>query len=144
VFVNLALGGAVLALTVFIHTFGLIVLTVVMQTIVHWFRLHRHRFGQTVAMLVTVLGLFGLHGLEIWTWAAAYLWIGALPDLETALYFSATTFSTLGYGDVVLEDRWRLFSSLEGVSGLLLIGWSTAYLVAAATRLGPFRAGEHF
>jgi len=141
---NLALGCAVLAVTVVIHTFGLIALTEIMRWIVEWFRLHRHAFGRTVAMLVTVLGLFALHGLEIWTWAAAYLWTGALPDLEMALYFSTATFSTLGYGDVILDHQWRLFGSLEGINGFLLIGWSTAYLVAAATRLGPFRVGEHF
>ncbi|MGH6925368.1 MAG: potassium channel family protein [Propylenella sp.] len=143
-FADLALGSAVLAITVVIHTFGLIALTAVMRTIVDWFRLHRHRFGQTVAMLVTVLGLFGLHGLEIWAWAGAYLLTGAVADLETALYFSTATFSTLGYGDITLDHEWRLFGSLEGINGFLLIGWSTAYLVAAATRLGPFRIGEHF
>ena len=69
--------------------------------------------------------------------------LGALPNIETALYFSTATFSTIGYGDVVLSSDWRLLGSLEGISGLLLIGWSTAYLVAASTRHGPLRVGEH-
>lgn len=68
----------------------------------------------------------------------------ALPDWETALYFSTATFSTLGFGDVVLAKNWRLFGSFEGVNGFLLIGWSTAYLISASMRHGPFRAGEHF
>jgi hypothetical protein len=143
-FVDLALGCVTLAITVIIHTFGLMALTATMGKIVDWFRLHRHGFGKSVAMVVTVLGLFGLHGLEIWLWAGAYIWTGAIPDLATALYFSTATFSTLGYGDVILDHQWRLFGSLEGINGFLLIGWSTAYLVAAATRLGPFRVGEHF
>jgi hypothetical protein len=142
--VNLVLGGAVLALTVVIHTVGLIALTAAMRGLVTWFRLHRHGFARTVAMLAMVLGLFVIHALEIWLWAAVYLWVGAVPDLETALYFSTATFSTLGYGDIILDPEWRLFGSLEGINGFLLIGWSTAYLVAAATRLGPFRTGEHF
>jgi hypothetical protein len=143
-FVDLALGSALMAGTVVIHTFGLIVVTAAMRRIVDWFRLHRHGFGRSTAMLATVLCLFGLHVLEIWLWAGAYVLTGAMPELQTALYFSSSTFSTLGYGDVVLDPAWRLFGSLEAVNGLLLIGWSTAYLVAASTRLGPFRLGEHF
>lgn len=142
--VELVLGTAILTATVIIHTIGLIALTAVMRNIIDWFRLHRHGFGKSVAMVVTVLGLFGLHGIEIWTWALAYFWVGALSDLPTALYFSTATFSTLGYGDIILGDEWRLFGSLEGINGFLLIGWSTAYLIAAATRVGPFRIGDHF
>jgi hypothetical protein len=115
-----------------------------MRLVASGFRLERHGPGRTVAMVGTVLGLFSLHGVEIWLWAGAYWWTGALPSFETALYFSTATFSTLGYGDVILDQEWRLFGSLEGINGFLLIGWSTAYLIAAATRLGPFRIGEHF
>jgi hypothetical protein len=141
---GLALGTAVLALTVVIHTIGLIGLTASMGLLASRFRLKGHGLGRTVAMVGTVLGLFGLHGIEVWLWASAYWWTGALPTFETALYFSTATFSTLGYGDVILDQKWRLFGSLEGINGFLLIGWSTAYLIAAATRLGPFRIGEHF
>ena len=65
-------------------------------------------------------------------------------DFEAALYFSTVSFSTLGYGDVIPAEEWRIFAALEGVDGFLLIGWSTAYLIAAGIRVGPFRSGEHF
>lgn len=139
---NLALGTAVISVTVLAHTVGLIAVTHLMSFIRAWFRLHRHEFGRMMAMIATVLALFGVHTIEIWLWALVYLAIGALPDIEHALYFSTTTFSTIGYGDVVLSEEWRLLGALEGVSGLLLIGWSTAYLVAASTRHGPLRIGE--
>jgi hypothetical protein len=142
--VNLLLGTLLVACTAAIHMLGLILLTTAIKSRVAKFHLDRHGFGKGSAMLATVLGLLGLHGLEIWVWAGAFVVIGALPDLSTALYFSSTTFSTVGYGDVVLGPDWRLLGSFEGVSGLLLIGWSTAYIIAASTRLGPFRAGEHF
>jgi hypothetical protein len=141
---NLLLGTIVVACTAAIHMLGLILLTVAIKGGVERFRLSQGILGKATAMLATVLGLLGLHGLEIWLWAGAFVVVGALPDLPTALYFSSTTFSTVGYGDVVLPPEWRLFASFEGVSGLLLIGWSTAYIIAASTRLGPFRAGEHF
>jgi hypothetical protein len=87
---------------------------------------------------------FAIHTMEVWNWAVAYSLTGALPNFRTALYFSTATFSTLGYGDIVLTPQWQLLGSLEGVNGFLLLGWSTAYLVAASNRYGPFRTGEHF
>ena len=141
---DLGAGTIVISITVFTQTFGLILLSRAMPHVVRWGRLHRHGFGKTVAMVATVFGLFLVHTVEIWTWAGAYLLLGNLPTFADALYFSTVTFSTLGYGDITLAREWRLFGALEGVSGFLLIGWSTAFLVSASTRYGPFRAGEHF
>jgi hypothetical protein len=95
-------------------------------------------------MVATVLCLFLILTVEVWTWAAVYSMSGIIPHFEEALYFSTVTFSTVGYGDVIPPHAWRLFCALEGVNGFLLIGWSTAYLVAASIRHGPFRIGEHF
>jgi Ion channel len=141
---NLGLGTVLISITVITHTFGLIALSRIMVQIVHWARLHRHGLGKTLAMVATVFGLFMIHTVEVWTWAGAYLVLHAVSNFPDALYFSTVTFSTVGYGDITLSTQWRLFASLEGVSGFLLIGWSTAYLVAASTRYGPFRLGEHF
>lgn len=140
---NLGLGTLVIATTVVIHTFGLMAVTRLMSWMVAHFRMHGHR-SRVVAMITIVIGLFGILTLEVWLWAGVYLAIGALNDLETALYFSTVTFSTVGFGDVVVTRDWRLLSALQGANGFLLIGWSTAYLIAASTRVGPFRAGEHF
>jgi voltage-gated potassium channel Kch len=81
-----------------------------------------------------------LYAIEVWLYAGAYLIIGALPDLESALYFSTVSFTTIGYGDVVLGERWRLVGAIEGANGLLLFGWSTAFLFSVISRM---RALEH-
>jgi Na+/H+-translocating membrane pyrophosphatase len=141
---NLAIGTVVIALTVLIHTLGLVGLTRAMAAAIRRLRLSRHALGRSLSMLGTVLGLFALHTIEIWLWAFAYIVLGAHHSLDEALYFSTSTFSTLGYGDVLLPLEWRLLGALEGVGGFILIGWSTAYLVAASTRHGPFKVGEHF
>lgn len=141
---NLAVGTLVISITVLFHTVGLVVLTRSMNRIVRWFRLHRHDAGKTVAMVATVLGLFLLHTAEIWIWAGLFFTSRAVGAFQDALYLSTVTFSTLGGGDITLVPQWRLLGSLEAINGFILIGWSTAYLVAASTRYGPFRSGEHF
>jgi hypothetical protein len=141
---NLALGTLVISLNVIVHTVGLVVLAHWMTWIVRWFRLHRHSLGKTVAMVTTVLGLFLVHTIEVWVWALAYVTIGVVDGMEEAVYFSTVTFSTLGYGDITPTVEWRVFAALEAMNGFILIGWSIAYLIAASTRHGPFRIGEHF
>jgi len=140
---NLLIGTVVISLTVLVHTFGLIAVTHAVGYLVTGFRMHG-RHSRTVAMISVVMGLFAVMTIEIWLWAGLYLLLDIFADFETGLYFSTITFSTVGYGDVVPAHAWRVLAALEGVNGFLLIGWSTAYLIAAGTRIGPFRAGEHF
>ena len=76
-----------------------------------------------------------LHLLEIVAWAGLYVWNGALADLPTALYFSAVTYTTTGYGDVVLPAEWRLDGGVEALTGILMCGWSTGFFFAIVNRL---------
>jgi hypothetical protein len=140
---NLSLGTVVIMTTALVHTFGLIFVTHLIGVVTSHLRLDGRR-SRIVAMLTTVLGIFAVLSVEVWIWALAFLALGISSDLEGALYFSLVTFSTVGYGDLVPPHAWRIFVALEGVNGFLLIGWSTAYLIAAGMRVGPFRAGEHF
>lgn len=140
---NLLVGTVLITITVVVHTFGLIAVTRLIGPTTDMFRLQGRR-SHIVAMLVAVIGVFGVLTVEIWLWAVSYYVLGVVGDFETSLYFSTATFATVGYGDIVASGGWRLLTSFEGVSGFLLIGWSTAYLVAAGIRVGPFRAGEHF
>jgi hypothetical protein len=87
----------------------------------------------TVALLV--LWLFLAKVVEIWLWAGLFIGLGAIDTLEEALYFSTVTFSTLGYGDIVLDTRWRLLASFAAANGLFLFGWSTALIFAVVQRL---------
>lgn len=142
-FPNLLLGALMIGVTVVIHSTGLILITQVAAKAISHVRRHGRR-SRLLAIIFVVIGLFAVISVEVWLWAGLYLWIGVLGNLETALYFSTVTFSTVGYGDIVAGQTWRLLAALEGINGFLMIGWSTAYLVAAGTRIGPFRAGEHF
>ena len=140
---NLALGTAIISATVVIHTLGLMTVTHLMGHLTDRFRM-RGRRSRIVAMLTVVVGTFGLLTVQVWLWATTYYFLDVVGDFDTALYFSTVTSSTIGYGDILPAHGWRLFCALEGIDGFLLIGWSTAYLIAAGIRVGPFRAGEHF
>ena len=141
---NLAVGSCLVALTVLIHTVGLILVAAAIPPLARWLRLYNHGIGRTLVMAGTVLGILGLLTLEVWSWAIAYVGLGATYYLSDALFLSTAMFSTLGYGEIPVAPAWHLLTALEGINGFLMIGWSTAFLVAAATRHGPFRQGEHF
>ncbi len=98
---------------------------------------HHQQFISNVAMLMLaiVLALVLLHGIEIWLYAGLYLYLGAVADLETAVYFSTMTYAAIGFGDGEMARQWRLVSAIEGVNGVLLLGWSTAFVVSVVARL---------
>ena len=86
-------------------------------------------------MLMIVLSLFLLHGVEIWAYATLYRWIGAQPHFEAALYFSTISYAAIGYNDASMPHAWRLLGAIEGINGVLLLGWSTAFFVNLLGRL---------
>lgn len=137
---NFVLAMFMVGLTVTVHFFGLLGLLWFLREHGHRFRPHEKWAGQGLSILFVVLGLMAAHTIEIWLYAYGFLAVGALPDFESALYFSTASFTTLGYGDVVLDHRWRLLGAIEGANGLLLFGWSTAFLFSITGRL---RALEH-
>ncbi|MGI9404640.1 MAG: ion channel [Hyphomicrobium sp.] len=95
----------------------------------------RSDIQSTLLLSYLVLWLFVATVLEVWAWAMLYRLIGAVSSAEEALYFSTTTFTTLGFGDLTLDEQWRLLSSFEGANGLLMFGWSTALIFAAVQKV---------
>ena len=97
------------------------------------------RPAKVISVIIsTAIVLITLHIIEIFVWALAYITVlpdGELQSLESAFYFSAVTFTTLGYGDITLSSEWRLLSGLQAIDGILLIGWTTAFLFAVLQRV---------
>ena len=104
-------------------------------------RLPRHwgpsaRFWQWTWLFISVAGwMILLHLVEITAWAVFYVWKDAMSDLPSALYFSAVTYTTTGYGDLVLPQEWRLVGGVEALTGILMCGWSTGFFFASVSRL---------
>ena len=96
-----------------------VALTVLKKTgrLVHWDKTSQVQRPFMVGVLV--VSLFIVSVLDAVLWAFVYLRVGAIEHVETALYFSMVTFTTLGYGDVTLPSDWRLLSSFEAANGII-------------------------
>ncbi len=83
----------------------------------------------------TVLLMFLASVMEVLAWAGTYLLLNAIDSFERAFYFSMVTYTTLGYGDVLLNERWRVLGSFEAANGIIMFGWTTAIIVAVVQKI---------
>jgi hypothetical protein len=93
----------------------------------------------SVLLFLVFTALILLHFVEAGVWALFYKWNELFPNFETCLYFSLGTYSTIGYGDTVLPPHWRVLGAIEGISGVLLVGLSTSFLLALINGLFQLR-----
>jgi len=133
---NLLAAAVLLALTVIVHVVGI---TAVFRRV---FRLHlrpdAHFWSQTWLVIRTVWYLIIIHLVEIAIWGLFYWGEKCLPDVESAFYFAGVTYTTVGYGDLVLPKEWRLLGPVEGLAGILMCGLSTGFFFALVSKLyGP-------
>ena len=138
--IQLVLATVLVITTIVMHLAGLAVLMALMRHHAQRLMTAVIPLNQTAILLGVAVGLFILHTVEIWLYAVVYLFLHAADGLENALYFSTSTYSTVGYGDSLISPRWRLFGAIEGINGVILLGWSTAFFVSVVQRL---RALEH-
>ncbi len=138
-FLQLTLATAMIFGTVILHVAGVMVIVVHLR---RHYPDHAASFStaRSVRILTIVtLGLFLLHTIEIWAWAALYMVLGEFSKLATALYFSTVTFTTLGYGDLTLSPDWQVLSGIEAANGIVLFGASTALLIAVFRRVIEYK-----
>lgn len=127
------IGSALVAVTVVVHASGLaLVLRFLMKS-----RATPPTQTWPIAWLLirVTWSLILIHVVEVTVWALCYLWGGGLPNAESAFYFSGVTYATIGYGDLVLPQQWRLLSPIEGLTGILMCGLSTGLFLALITRI---------
>jgi len=135
-----AVSSVMVVLCVAIHGLGLFGLNRAMRTETSIERLKRIdplSPRGTAFTLGVVIAMLALHGIEIWLFAFAYIALGAIPQLEPALYFSTISYSTVGYNDLHIAPDWRLLGAFESVLGIFLLGWSTAFFFRMIGRIDP-------
>jgi hypothetical protein len=140
---QLILGFALMAVAVAIHLLGGLAAILHLRR-----RMAARAVDSTLRALRVLVDLFAvlllLHLMQVSLWALLYWWrIGW--DFNTALYFSTVTYATIGYGDVVPPPQWRLVAVTEGLTGVLMLGWSSALVFSVVVRLfenvGPASKG---
>lgn len=133
---QLFLGTLIIVFTVVFHVAALITLAKTIKLIDTKSSRRLHPWLNNMNLLVvTMLGIILSHSIQIWIWAFVYLQLGEFTDLVSALYFSSTTLTTLGYGDITLSESWQLLSTFEAMGGLIVFGASTAFLIGAMRHL---------
>jgi voltage-gated potassium channel len=98
--------------------------------------------GYMMLLIVVFSVIVILHVGETGIWAAFFYERNLFSGFEPSLYFSITSYTTIGYGDVVLPQKWRLLGGIEGVSGVLLCGLSTAFIFAIVNALFQMRIAQ--
>ena len=100
-------------------------------------------FTRIILQVISITWLLiVIHAVEISGWAVFYWWQDCLPDLESAFYFSSVTYTTIGYGDLLLPLQWRMLGAVEGLTGILMCGLSTAYFFAVVSHMYKVRSNN--
>ncbi|MFD1796244.1 two pore domain potassium channel family protein [Paracoccus aurantiacus] len=132
---QIALGSVLMMGTVVLAGLTVWLLECLMGRVGGWFR--RGRAGVKLMLGVMAMSLWALFTitLAVWLWAFTFLHLGAFGTMEESAYFTLVTFTTLGYGDVVLPQGLRILGGLAAVNGMLNIGILTAILLETIRQL---------
>jgi hypothetical protein len=130
--IKILFAAGLVVVTVFIHAVGFDVL---LRTIVRSRALTTSGFRPVTRWVIGLTcWLILIHLVEIYVWGLFYLWQDCLPDAESAFYFSGVTYTSLGYGDLMLPKPWRLLAPVETLTGILMCGLSTGLFFAVVMR----------
>ena len=130
---NIATGLTLLLLTIMVHAIATRFIVFIIKRkskLTHKIYSIRTLWLSVYISLLLLASIF-----ESLIWALTYMYKGAFSSLTDALYFSIVTFTTLGYGDIVLNEQWRLLASIQAAGGIIIFGWSTAIIVAVVQKL---------
>lgn len=130
-FLQIFIGSVMMLLTVSIAGGAAWVMEWAFSQVHFWLLREPHRPKLLVLVVVVAFWALTVVTMGVWVWATLYWLIGAFPTMETAVYFSLVSYTTLGYGDVILPQQWRILGGMTGAGGFLNFGLMTAMLVEA-------------
>jgi hypothetical protein len=126
-FRQLLVGGIVSLGNIAVHAIVMTLVVTVVRRVGSWERRNASLWLASV-MMATVGVLLMAHVAEVILWSVTYLILDAAPSEADVLYFAFVNYTTLGYGDIVPVERWRLIGPITAMNGILLFGWSTAVI----------------
>ena len=130
--IKILIAGGLVVVTVAIHAVGF---SALLRALVWTHALAMSGFRRVTGLVIGLTcWLILIHLIEISVWGLFYFWQGCLPDAESAFYFSGVTYTTVGYGDIVLSKEWRMLAPLEALTGILMVGLSTGLFFALVSR----------
>ena len=134
-FIQLALGSALLVVSVMTAGISFWVLEWRLTLMGPWLTVAPHRPKLMLVLCATALWVLLQMTIAVWIWALTLLALGIFETLEVAVYFALVAFTTLGFGDILLPVEWRLLGGMAAVNGLLNIGLVTAAMVETLRQL---------
>ncbi|MGF9761237.1 potassium channel family protein [Microvirga sp. 0TCS3.31] len=124
---QLLIGGVISLGNIAIHAIVMATVVGTARRALKWS--HRQPQARLAAAMVATVGvLLAAHISEVVIWSLAYAFLAVAPPEADMLYFAFVNYTTLGYGDVVPVERWRLLGPMAAMNGVLLFGWSTAVI----------------
>ena len=108
----------------------------------HGRKAHVTQFQNAVLLSLVMLLMLAGNFAQMGIWAVLFMLLGEFDQLATALYHSGVNFATLGYGDIVMSERWRLLGPLEAANGILMFGVSTAVMTAAVMDIIKYQVAQ--
>jgi hypothetical protein len=135
VVLQMIIGLVVILATAVVHANVLSVALRKNQKMTKWVQSNPTHWRTTTAFIVSVTWVMAAHLIEVFLWSSVYMSFGIFEELEVAVYFSLVAYTTLGFGDVILPEQWRILAGLTAANGFLVFGWSTAFQVEYVSRL---------
>jgi len=134
-FHQLAIGSLVICITIVIEGAFIAIATKKLPDAMEWLAGPKSVLRSTAVIIAVTLWTLLALSIAVWIWAGAFMVVEAFDSFETALYFSIVSFTTLGFGDIILPEETRLLSGMAAANGLIAFGLGTAFLVEYLRRL---------
>ena len=135
-----ALAGFCLTVaTVVVHVGGLFLLVRYVHVLRARYATTVNPVGMTRVLLIVTLWFVALHLFEVAMWAALYLYVGGFDNARDAFYFSLGSYATVGSGELALPPQWEMLTGIEAIVGVLMVGLSTAFIVAVLRAMDESR-----
>lgn len=141
--IQLALGSALIAMTSLVAAFSWLGLELILIRTHRWASRPPYFTKLAFALLLALLWSIFMVIISVWIWAIAFWILQIFDQMEAAVYFSLVAFTTLGFGDILLPEQWRLLGGLAAANGLLIFGLLTAMLVETLRQTRLRQLGPH-